>query len=903
MFSRMSLRGVLILCVCLLTVPMQAMDVDSGMDAIGLAQALSSSQPSAISSQVSGFLASVSQGENRGHSPGRRPVDEPRDASRHQQGAPGGQQHTTASSQVSVDGWARLRGIDLSKVPETREALLKLHANGIKTCVFLRLSSPDWKRKYLPDDLRESYEHGRKLGAAFGDVVDAWEVDNEPDLGFVPESAERYTAFLKAMYLGIKAGAAEAKEQSGKSKAQGAQPFAPRPSPNATNGSLVIMGSLGLPPGPWLERFAANDGFVYTDGFNYHYYGYAEDFTGVYQQHEEAVNQLSVERYRLSGIPTNNPQPITNNLSQKNLPVFLTEVGYGMLGKEARDTKEGRLRQWRWFKSVGEQANTLRIEAPMAFYLPPYLEYDTSEYGLTVPPGGAVKLSDEGYPLLAKSGESWTAGGIKYTAEDFAEVGRVVPNAPSDADPGGLRIIRPTPENWMNRIGTDIGGNQATPALAQWLAIRKGKLSVQSYRLSGSAPNNPQPITDNHDGSRAWSVSVPRPSPVVIDFLPGEGLSHVKRYNGLFVTSKNPEVGRVAPNAPSKPPSVATPPSAVRPQPSEQPRSEELILQVRTQNGNLYEVYPTRQAKPEWQRYMEPGDNFTMAFYGRAALPWRFKDNQPASLVIVMYPKHLPAVYEFRRPQLLKLSAVSSQLSASFRYGAGTIVLYNFSDKPATGRLEIPPALSPLPLPLDPNASTVTTALTLAPGERREIPVSIKVPWDRYERIPTEIRFMAEPTPASPIPAPSLHRTDLLPDLANRPTTLVADLLARSTDDRRPTADGGQQPNNQEPSTDNRSRIATRPRASEEGLMAEQRAESKEPSAPVDSSGSLSPSPHALTAFVQSGATVERTTDGFTIIITARQPGKQQRIEVELPWPEGVPFNEDEFLSVEFRIR
>jgi hypothetical protein len=72
-------------------------------------------------------------------------------------------------------------------------------------------------------------------------------------------------------------------------------------------------------------------------------------------------------------------------LSKKDLPVFLTEVGYGMLGKSARDTKEGRLRQWRWFKSVGEQIATLRPEAPMAFYLRPYLEYDTSEYGLTVP--------------------------------------------------------------------------------------------------------------------------------------------------------------------------------------------------------------------------------------------------------------------------------------------------------------------------------------------------------------------------------------------------------------------------------------------------------------------------------------------------------------------------------------
>jgi hypothetical protein len=188
--------------------------------------------------------------------------------------------------QVSPEGWMRLRGIDLTMVAETREALLTLRAKGIKTCVFLRRSIKDWKVSYLPADLSEAYEHGRKLGATFGDLVDAWEVDNEPDLGFVPESAERYTAFLKATYLGLQRGFAEAKEQSGKSKVQSAQPLAPRPSLSAgarnvqvsddgrqtsdvsqqESGSLnnpqvsgfrsqvseraplVIMGSLGLPP-------------------------------------------------------------------------------------------------------------------------------------------------------------------------------------------------------------------------------------------------------------------------------------------------------------------------------------------------------------------------------------------------------------------------------------------------------------------------------------------------------------------------------------------------------------------------------------------------------------------------------------------------------------------------------
>jgi hypothetical protein len=96
-------------------------------------------------------------------------------------------------------------------------------------------------------DLSEAYEHGRKLGATFGDLVDAWEVDNEPDLGFVPESAERYTAFLKAMYLGLQRGFAEAKHQVASSAQRAVDPKSLNTGTQPPRTPLVVMGSLGLP--------------------------------------------------------------------------------------------------------------------------------------------------------------------------------------------------------------------------------------------------------------------------------------------------------------------------------------------------------------------------------------------------------------------------------------------------------------------------------------------------------------------------------------------------------------------------------------------------------------------------------------------------------------------------------
>jgi hypothetical protein len=734
-------------------------------------------------------------------------------------------------------GWIRLRGADLAKVPATREALGKLRAQGLKTCVMLRWPGKSREqgtqsaRHYLPGDLREAYGHGRELGAAYGDLVDAWEVDNEPDLGSVPEAAERYAAFLKANYLGLKAGARDAQttDDRGQTTEGGGRNTAVSRQPSDVSqqrAPLVLMGALGLPPGPWLERFAANDGFGYTDGFNYHYYGYADDFSGVYEQQKAAVQELTTDYTEHT-----DRRYSANSVLKKDWPIFLTEIGYGMLGKAARDTKEGRLRQWRWFKSVGEQAGSLRIEAPMAFYLPPYLEYDTLEFGLTVPV--AQRTEDGGQRTMTKPNE-WVAGGLRYGIEDFRT---------KSAEP------------WMKYIGQEIGENEMTPALAWWLGARKPS-SLRS-QVSGLA-----------EEPRSWTVSVPTPSPVVIDFLPGEGFSPIKRYNGRFVTgltageeprAKGEAKGLAPETKPPLPPGSL--PSALR-------RHEEFMIHVRTVNGNLYEVYPTRQATAEWQTYSEAQQNFTLSFYGRAELPWRFKDNQPASLVLVLYPKQLPAVYEFHRAQLVQIGkTVNTETTESaekaVRYGHGKIMLYNFSDKAISGKLMLPAGVERV----DPNtlaaisADSASSVLKLLPNERREIPVTVKVPWERFERVEASIAFVPED---HDIPAARLM-TAFMPDIGGMKATVVGELL------RNLKSEIGDL---------NRSTIPTRLRATEEAPMVEQ--------------GGV---------FAQQGATVERTNDGFTVTLTGTPPGKQQRVEVEIPWPDGLVFSADSFLTLEYRLK
>ncbi|HEY0967252.1 MAG TPA: hypothetical protein VGD88_07685 [Opitutaceae bacterium] len=760
-----------------------------------------------------------------------------------------------ASWRLPPGEWIRLREMAPPGTPSSGEetGLGLLQGMGLRVSVLQRWPADSWKSGVgtgagvrLPLDLREAFAQSRQLAAAYGKIVDAWEIDNEPDLGFVPDSAESYTAFLKASYLGFKAGMAEAQNNA-------AEPGnAPNPDPQRSQRApLVLMGALGLPPGPWLERFAANDGFAYTDGYNYHYYGYAEDFTGVYGQHEAAFHEL--------GVRSLEQRAHSSKLIAKSYPIFLSEIGYGMLGKRARDTKEGRLRQWRWFKTVGEQVTALHIEAPMAFLLPPYLEHDANEFGLTVP---AVQETGNGGQSAALATDTYWSGGIQYEPGDF----------------GAMKA-----ESWMKLIGKQIAGNEVTPALAGWLAVRGAADKSGVGRVLPRAQSDPGGMPVSGSDSRPWTVTVPSPSPVVIDFISGEGLSFVKRYNGSFVVARTPVVTKAAEEQQPRPkPSgdkTLTPP----------PRTEEFMIHVRTATGNLYEVYPTRQATPEWHTYLEPRDNFTMSFYGRAELPWRFKDNKPASLVVVMYPKQLPATYEFRSAQLIRMGQGTDTRSAndsgkSLRYGAGKVVLYNFSDKPVAGWLALPAGFETEAMPVeDPGKSRLAGAsgmhhlLILAPGERREVPVTIKVPWGKYERIEAPVTF----TPDDPTVPPARFLTAFLPDIGGLNQTVVGNLLQRGPAGGVLKAEAGRQ----QTRTNNRSFVVSRSRATEE--------------ATVELTGD---SPE-LVAFAQRGAQVERTGDGFIVTVTALPPGKERRVEIEIPWPDGVEFEADEFLTMEFRLK
>ncbi|HYD84145.1 MAG TPA: hypothetical protein VEA63_08825, partial [Opitutus sp.] len=269
------------------------------------------------------------------------------------------------------------------------------------------------------------------------------------------------------------------------------------------------MAPLALPPGPFFEQLVANGLFGYTDVFNYHYYGYAEDFSDVYHQFGDAAASArnaetpTTEMRKTEPAYGEGPGRFGSNSSgfsfqdvsvsafpaaprpMRRVPVMLSEFGYGRLGESARDTVEGRVRQWAWFRDVALQIRKERIAAPIAFRFRSTLERGLYDFGLT-------RNADESLAVEGGADDGMRAAGVAFRPADFGAEER---------------------EPWMNTIGKRMGGAEASPALA-WLTDYGER---QRYR------------------ARDWKVRAPAASLMVIDFIADETLSQRKRYGGYLV--------------------------------------------------------------------------------------------------------------------------------------------------------------------------------------------------------------------------------------------------------------------------------------------------------------------------------------------------------------------------------
>ena len=624
--------------------------------------------------------------------------------------------------------WLRIRGVADpgrdSPIAVAREqgALASLRARGFRICVLLTRPASAWtggvraeQGSRLPLDLREAEAAMRRLALGYRGLVDLWEIDNEPDIGFLPENAETYLAFFKACYWGA--------------------------------GPRVLMGALALPPGPYFERMAEDDLLAYTAGLNYHFYGYAEDFTGVYRQFQAAVDEAGRRRAEGARHP---PQ-------QRALPVYLTEFGYGMLGAHAAATAEGRSRQLHWFESVASQLREVPVAGAMAFLLPPFLERGLNEFGLSIsPPASSSQRPDPAHGDAAEASrapEHRLIGGpvlgaqatpaLAFLLQAAAGSGVGLPDrmiAVADPTPvvidlvagAGLRPAKSaqgyylSPETPPGAAGEgelriyNFSGHQIAgilrsvlgddPPVDERIAIPPGGMRIRPVHLavptartegerwrvsflSDASPGvsrfstrlipagAPDTRTDGLDLGvspeasarhramllgRRLAAEEPRLHPDG-RWLVTEGLAvreEAGRWEfelrGLPSDALRPAVAELPlADDPGADPGggvalawrcLAAGPAASRYEGLSSERGGLIQVQLRTTNGNLYEVWPRRPAAASWVSYRESLTDYTPSFFGRAQPPWKLERGRLASLVLTFWPRFLPTDLEFMPP-------------------------------------------------------------------------------------------------------------------------------------------------------------------------------------------------------------------------------------------------------------
>lgn len=174
--------------------------------------------------------------------------------------------------------------LDWGKYQTVAEAF---HAEGVRVYQIFH-DSPWWAREQgreTPNvaDLRDFYRLTKAAAAHFAGTIQAWEVWNEPDIGFFPDLADRFAGIQKACYLGLKAG----------------NPAAP-----------VLQGSFCRGLCRFDEALFEQGIAPYFDVFNWHIYNTPENYARVLDGYRGLLRQYDVE----------------------SRPIWLTEAGIRLEG-------------------------------------------------------------------------------------------------------------------------------------------------------------------------------------------------------------------------------------------------------------------------------------------------------------------------------------------------------------------------------------------------------------------------------------------------------------------------------------------------------------------------------------------------------------------------------------------
>lgn len=231
--------------------------------------------------------------------------------------------------------------------PPRLEVFAALRRAGYRVVAFAELPGglePSHEWDSAPDDLLAVYRGARELGRRTRGLVDAWELQGEPDAWFSKDPPDRMMAAQKAAYLGLRS-AGNSEMEDGQKNTLPHLPSSNFHLPPSAPPAAVLMGGLAHAPGPWLQRAARNGLYDYTDANNVHYYGHARDFVAFLRAHRAAAARFG----------------------RSTLPVWVTECGLDAVPSDDPDNAHAREMQRAFTVQTSRDAINERVAVLMQF--------------------------------------------------------------------------------------------------------------------------------------------------------------------------------------------------------------------------------------------------------------------------------------------------------------------------------------------------------------------------------------------------------------------------------------------------------------------------------------------------------------------------------------------------------
>jgi hypothetical protein len=295
--------------------------------------------------------------------------------------------HVGAAARAAYLPQLRDAGITTVRERAPNPAMAELRSAGFHVVSFIDLGPLPIEQRgdVLPEDLLAVFSAARAMQQTHGRYVDTWEMVNEPDVGYCRDLPDRLAAFQKAVYLGIKSESegAQRMEDGEWRNTEGALAKAGKRK-SGDERPLVLMGALALPPGPWLERAAHNGLLDYTDAYDFHFYGFAEDLAGVIRAHEAfAAKWVNLSDREIVGPNYVPEKSFVSKFHLSSFPVWITECGINAVVPDDFLNHARRQLQADFTLSTARQA---QASESVAVFMPFILVEPGDPYALTLAP-------------------------------------------------------------------------------------------------------------------------------------------------------------------------------------------------------------------------------------------------------------------------------------------------------------------------------------------------------------------------------------------------------------------------------------------------------------------------------------------------------------------------------------